>query len=56
MHLEFVEPSRRYADLLVPGGGHNRAAVDVLVARLRILLEERSTTKVPSRDDRPLPP
>lgn len=41
MHLEFVEPSRRYADLVVPEGGHNRVAVDLVVARLRSLLAER---------------
>ena len=35
MHLEFVEPSKRWADLIVPVGGHNRVAVEMLVARLR---------------------
>jgi uridine kinase len=39
MHLEFVEPSKRHADLVVPEGGFNRVAVDVVVARLRALLE-----------------
>jgi len=34
MHLEFVEPSKRYADLIVPEGGHNRVAVDMLVTKL----------------------
>ena len=33
MHLEFVEPSKRYADLVVPEGGYNRVAVDLVVAR-----------------------
>lgn len=42
MHLEFVEPSRRHADLVVPEGGHNRMAVDLVVAGLRSLLAERS--------------
>ncbi|MDP2956531.1 MAG: uridine kinase [Longimicrobiales bacterium] len=42
MHLEFVEPSKRYADLVVPEGGHNRLAVDQVVARLRSLLAARS--------------
>jgi len=40
MHLEFVEPSRRHADLLVPEGGYNRVAVDLLVERVRKLLIE----------------
>lgn len=40
MHLEFVEPSRRYADLLVPEGGYNRVAVDLVVTKLRRLMAE----------------
>ena len=35
MHLEFVEPSKRTADLIIPEGGENKVAIDVLVARLR---------------------
>ena len=31
MHLEFVEPSKRYADLIIPEGGYNRVAIDMLV-------------------------
>jgi uridine kinase len=38
MHLEFVEPSKRWADLIVPEGGENHVAVEVLVARLRAQL------------------
>ncbi|HSJ25476.1 MAG TPA: uridine kinase [Longimicrobiales bacterium] len=38
MHLEFVEPSKRYADLIVPEGGHNRVAVEMLVTRVRAIL------------------
>ncbi|MBP6628090.1 MAG: uridine kinase [Kofleriaceae bacterium] len=34
MHLEFVEPSKRWADLIVPEGGDNRIALDVLLGRL----------------------
>jgi uridine kinase len=41
MHLEFVEPSKRHADLVVPEGGYNRVAVDLLVTKLRDLMEER---------------
>ena len=43
MHLEFVEPSKRFADLVVPEGGYNRVAVDLVVNRLRTLMNERST-------------
>lgn len=40
MHLEFVEPSKRYADLIVPEGGENMVALDFLFARLRELLRD----------------
>jgi uridine kinase len=40
MHLQFVEPSKRVADLIIPEGGENRVAIDVLVARLRAALGE----------------
>lgn len=42
MHIEFVEPSKRYADLIVPEGGFNTVAVDVIVARIRALLESQA--------------
>jgi uridine kinase len=35
MHLEFVEPSKRYADVIIPRGGHNRVGVDMVVATVR---------------------
>ena len=34
MHLQFVEPSKRYADLIVPRGGHNTVAIDLLVGAI----------------------
>jgi uridine kinase len=39
MHLEFVEPSKRYADVIIPQGGFNRAALDMVVARIEALLK-----------------
>ena len=39
MHLEFVEPSKRYADVIIPEGGFNRAALDMVVARIEALLK-----------------
>lgn len=41
MHLEFVEPSKRYADVIIPEGGLNKIAMDMVVARLQALLHER---------------
>jgi len=39
MHMEFVEPSKRYADVIIPEGGYNTAAVDMVVARVESLLK-----------------
>ncbi len=38
MHLQFVEPSKRYADIIIPEGGHNRVALETLIARVRSML------------------
>jgi uridine kinase len=38
MHLDFVEPSKRYADVIIPEGGYNTAALEMLAARVLSLL------------------
>jgi uridine kinase len=38
MHLEFVEPAKRYADVIVPEGGENRVALEMIAARIEQLL------------------
>jgi uridine kinase len=35
MHLEFVEPSKRYADIIIPQGGHNAVAIDMVLTLIR---------------------
>jgi len=40
MHLEFVEPSKRYADVIIPEGGLNTVAMDMVIARIETLLSE----------------
>jgi uridine kinase len=35
MHIEFVEPSKRYADVIIPEGGFNRIAIDMIVTRAK---------------------
>lgn len=40
MHEAFVEPSKKYADLIVPEGGHNQVALETVAARLRQYLED----------------
>ena len=43
MHLEFVEPSKRYADVIIPEGGFNDVAMDMVVSRLKDLLTFRDS-------------
>jgi uridine kinase len=43
MHLQFVEPSKRYADLIIPRGGHNAVAVDLLIATIVRRLQGQPT-------------
>jgi uridine kinase len=38
MHLEFVEPSKRYADVIIPEGGHNEVGIDLVTQKIRSLL------------------
>jgi uridine kinase len=41
MHLQFVEPSKRYADVIVPRGGHNLVAIEMIVAKIQRRLTAR---------------
>jgi uridine kinase len=43
MHLEFVEPSKRYADVIVPRGGHNAIAIEMIVAKIERRLAAQTT-------------
>ena len=38
MHLEFVEPSKRYADIIIPEGGHNEVGIDLVIQKVKSLL------------------
>lgn len=40
MHLQFVEPSKRWADIIIPEGGRNAVALDLLTAKLRSVIAE----------------
>jgi uridine kinase len=42
MHFEFVEPTKRWADVIIPRGGQNRAGIDVVAARIRERLAEKA--------------
>ena len=42
MHLEFVEPSKRYADVIIPRGGFNEVAVDMVATRVMAMIEQNT--------------
>ncbi len=41
MHLQFIEPTKRYADVIIPEGGYNRVALDLLSTKIRNILAEK---------------
>jgi uridine kinase len=45
MHLEFVEPSKRYADLIVPEGAQNEVALELVAARIQAMLSTAPVTR-----------
>lgn len=45
MHLSFVEPSKRYADVIIPHGGHNEEALAMLTARVRSLVSSEKVVQ-----------
>ncbi len=47
MHLQFVDPSKRHADVIIPEGGHNKVAIDLVKTKIRELLRERGVEGVP---------
>ena len=58
MHLEFVEPSKRWAHIIIPEGGFNRVGVDMLVAKIRATITAGTSARLLSdicRESRCLP-
>jgi uridine kinase len=45
MHLQFVEPSKRYADVIVPRGGHNAIAIEMIVAKIQRRLQSTESVR-----------
>jgi uridine kinase len=45
MHLKFVEPSKRHADLIIPKGGFNEVAIEMVVAKVKEMVREASDEK-----------
>ncbi|UZJ80481.1 uridine kinase [Fictibacillus sp. KU28468] len=45
MHNQFIEPTKRYADIIIPEGGQNRVAIDLMVTKIQTILEEKVILK-----------
>jgi uridine kinase len=41
MYFQFIEPSKRYADIIIPRGGKNKVAIDILSTKINTLLEKQ---------------
>jgi len=41
MHMQFIEPTKRYADIIIPEGGQNKVAIDVIVGNIKQILQDR---------------
>jgi uridine kinase len=41
MHNQFIEPTKRYADVIIPIGGENKVAIDLLIAKIQTILEQK---------------
>lgn len=41
MHEQFVEPSKKYADVIIPEGGRNKVAIDLVISKIRMIFHER---------------
>ena len=50
MHLQFIEPTKRYADLIIPEGGKNQVAIDILVSTIKQHLTEGPLEELPITD------
>ncbi len=51
MHLQFIEPSKRWADVIVPRGGHNTVAIEMILAKIRQRLAVSGASHVPMVTD-----
>ena len=45
MYLQFIEPSKRYADIIIPQGGHNKVAIDIITNTIEKSLREKQLKK-----------
>ena len=40
MHMEFIEPTKRFADIIIPEGGKNEVAVDIIVTKIKSIVQQ----------------
>ena len=40
MHSQFIEPTKKYADIIIPEGGQNKVAIDIMVSKIKQILSE----------------
>lgn len=45
MHLQFVEPTKRYADLIIPEGGYNKVAIDIMVVKVNEIVNNNNNLR-----------
>ena len=50
MHLQFVWPSKRYAHLIIPEGGHNTVAIDLIATKIKNIISERDRLRALDRE------
>lgn len=41
MHEQFIEPSKKHADVIIPEGGHNQVAIDLVISKIRTIFQDR---------------
>lgn len=46
MHIQFIEPTKRFADIIIPQGGENQVAVDMMVAIIKLKLQQEGVTSI----------
>lgn len=51
MYHQFVEPTKRYADIIVPEGGENQVAIDLLTTKMRSILKSRGSEQIKQNFD-----
>ncbi|WP_352418549.1 uridine kinase [Proteiniborus sp.] len=45
-HMQFIEPSKRYADIIIPEGGYNKVAIDLMVTKVRSIISKKAENNI----------